>query len=190
MPSILWRKLENECISSKQSFFFFNVFKFFAQWFLTISKSFDFFYQKTAAEVDIGKLSYIKKDLEKLLEIHPYLKTSGSDVNINTNENIGIDNGVEYIIPKMPPYFNIANLKATVEEKKIIHLDVPAQNIPTAIPEDRCAANLQGLVLLDEMYGIKSLLNFVLSMHQLVLLDVCAHHKQCAKAMQNLYINI
>ena len=53
-----------------------------------------------------------------MLEIHPYLKTSGSDVNINTNENIGIDNGVEYIIPKMPPYFNIANLKATLKRKK------------------------------------------------------------------------
>lgn len=60
-----------------------------------------------------------------------YLKTSGSDVNININENIGINNGVEYNTPNVPPYFNIANLKATGEAKKIVHLEVTTQNIHT-----------------------------------------------------------
>ena len=64
--------------------------------------------------------------MEKLLEKHPHLKTGGSDVNVNTNENVGQNNEVEYIIPKVPPYFNIAKLKSIDEEKKIIHLEVPA----------------------------------------------------------------
>lgn len=71
-----------------------------------------------------------------------YLKTSGSDVNININENIGINNGVEYIIPNVSPYFNIANLKATGEAKKIIHLEVPTENITTSIAKYGCAVNL------------------------------------------------
>ena len=33
----------------------------------------------------------------------------------------------------MPPYFNIANPKSIDEEKKILYLDVPAQNIPTTV---------------------------------------------------------
>ena len=54
---------------------------------------------KAAAEVDIGKLSSMQKDLEKLLEKHPHLKKGGSDVNVNTNENVRLKNEVEYIIP-------------------------------------------------------------------------------------------
>ena len=54
---------------------------------------------------------------------------------------------------QVPPYFNIANLKSIDEEKKIVHLEVPAQNIPTG---DRCAVNLKRSGLLDQTYGIKS----------------------------------
>ena len=148
------------------------------------------YFQKAAAEVNSGKLSSIQKDLEKLLEKHLHLKTGGSDVNVNINENVGLSNEVEYIIPKVPPYFNIAKLKSVDEKKKITHLEVPSQNMPAAVTRDGCAVNLKGPRLSDEIYGLNHTQVFVLPMHQLVLLDDCAHRKQCVKAMQNLYMKI
>ena len=114
------------------------------------------YFQKAAAEVNSAKLSSIQKDLEKLLEKHLHLKTGGSDVNVNINENVGLSNEVEYIIPKVPPYFNIAKLKSVDEKKKITHLEVLSQNMPAAVTRDGCAVNLKGPRLLDEIYGIKS----------------------------------
>ena len=117
-----------------------------------------------------------------------YLKTSSSDVNININENIGINNGVEYIIPNVPPYFNIANLKATGEAKKIIHLEVPTQNIPTSIAKDGCAVNLQGSVLLDEIYGIKSPLNiFAFHASAGTIRCLCTSQTMCQSNAKSLY---
>lgn len=157
---------QNQKISAFLRINLFFVFKCFHV-FCSVSSHNLFLLLEAAAEVDIGKLSSIKKYQEKLLEKHPHLKTGGGNVNVNTNENIGINNEVECIIPKVPPYFNIVNLKSIDEQNKIIHLEVRAQNIPPSVTGDECVVNLKGSMLLGEIYGIKS------------PLSICTAHVSC-----------
>ena len=133
----------------------------------------------------------IQKDLERLLEKHQHLKTGGSDVNVNINENIGLNDEIGYITANVLPYFNIANLKSIDEVNKIIHLGVPAQNITTAVTGDGFAVNYKVSRLLDEIYGIKSPLSICASHASAgTIRRLCTSQTMCQSYAKSLYENL
>ena len=60
------------------------------------------------------------------------------------------------IIPTPPNYFNIATLKGINHDNKVIHLEIPSQNIPTSICGDSCSTNKKANRLVTEWYGVMS----------------------------------
>ena len=91
----------------------------------------------------------------------------------------------------MPPYFNIANPKSIDEEKKILYLDVPAQNIPTTVFWDACLVNLKGSKLLDEIHGIKSHPSTCVSHASAVTIKrLCTSQITCQSNTKYLYENL
>ena len=133
----------------------------------------------------------IQKDLGRLLEKHQHLKTGSSDVNVNINENIRLNNEIGYITAKVLPYFNIANLKSIAEVNKIIHLGVLAQNITTAVTGDGFAVNYKVSRLSDESYGIKSPLSICASHASAgTIRRLCTSQTMCQSNAKSLYENL
>ena len=85
----------------------------------------------------------------------------------------------------------LQNLKSIDEEKKIIHLEVPAQNRPTAVTWDECAVNLKGSRLVDEIYDIKSSPSICASHASAgTIRRLCRSQTMCQNDVKSLYENL